>query len=75
MIIITDCGDPSPANGVLIKPYNTTTVGSEIRFQCIESNDLVSIDETFAVCEEDGNWNPDPAMYGCFTTSKFCIHK
>ena len=62
---MTDCGAPAAGRGVLIQPYNSTTVGSEVTFQCMDG--LIPEETKSAVCRLDGRWNPDPEMHVCGT--------
>ena len=50
---------------MLIQPYNSTTVGSEIKFQCMDG--LIPEEVKFAVSRLDGRWNPDPELHICGT--------
>ena len=68
----TDCGNPSPANGVSINPYTATTIGSAITFQCKDG--LIPVEEVSASCGMDGEWHPDPSLHVCGndSTGKLC---
>ena len=64
------CGTPSFASRVDVEPFNSTTVGSEIVYQC--QSGFLPEGRMTSVCGEDGRWNPDPAtlmrkgkMYAC----------
>ena len=48
------CGAPSFASGVIVEPFGSTTVGSEIHYQCQTPEQ-----RTMLLCGEDGTWNPD----------------
>ena len=57
------CGAPSFSTGVTVAPFNSTTVGSEIVYQC--QSGLLPEGRMTSVCREDGMWNPDPATLLC----------
>ena len=57
------CGTPTFANPVDVEPFSSTTVGSEIAYQC-QSGFLPEGRRT-SVCGEDGRWSPDPATLIC----------
>ena len=57
------CGTPSFAGHVDVEPFNNTTVGSEVAYQC--QSGLQPEGRMTSVCEEDGKWNPDPATLMC----------
>ena len=57
------CGSPSFASGVDVEPFNSTTVGSEIVYQC--QSGFLPEGGVSSVCREDGMWNPDPATLLC----------
>ena len=50
------CGATSFGSGVIVEPFSSTTVGSEILYQCQTG---FPPEETL-LCGEDGRWNPDP---------------
>ena len=58
---LVSCGTPSFAVRVDEEPFNSTTVGSEIAYQC-QSGFLPKGRRT-SVCGEDGRWTPDPNIY------------
>ena len=53
-----DCGAPSLSCGVIVEPFSSTAVGSELVYQC-QSGFLPEGRRTL-LCGEDGRWNPDP---------------
>ena len=57
------CGTPSFAGRVDVELFNSTTVGSEIVYQC-QSGHLPEGRMT-SVCGVDRRWNPDPATLMC----------
>ena len=57
------CGEPSFASGVAVEPYNSTTVGSEIFYQCQPG--LQPEGRRTSVCGSNGRWNLDPAILLC----------
>ena len=61
--IVVSCGTPSFSGRVGVEPFNSTTVGSEIAYQC-QSGFLPEGRRT-SVCAGDGRWNPDPATLMC----------
>ena len=65
-ILITtsvSCGTPSFCGRVDIELFNSTTVGSEIVYQC--QSGLLPEGRMTSVCGGDGRWNPDPATLMC----------
>ena len=74
------CGTPTFAGRVDVELFNSTTVGSEIVYQC--QSGLLPEGRMTSVCGGDGRWNPDPATlmckgktYVCITRqTKFCWH-
>ena len=57
------CGPPSFAGRVNVEPVTSTTVGSEIHYQC--QTGLLPEGNITSVCGGDGRWNPDPATLMC----------
>lgn len=55
-----NCSDPTPASGVIVRPYNTTAVGSIIYYHCQKQGLVLS-----SSCDEDGMWSPDPSQLIC----------
>ena len=51
------------ARRVDVELFNSTTVGSEIVYQC--QSGLLPEGGVTSVCREDGRWNPDPATLLC----------
>ena len=41
-----------------MEPFGSTTVGSEIHYQC--QSGFIPEQRTMLLCGEDGRWNPDP---------------
>ena len=62
-LFLVSCGTPSLAGHVDLELLNSTTVGSEIVYQC-QSGFLPERRMT-SVCGRDGRWNPDPATLLC----------
>ena len=58
-----NCGTPSFSTGVTVEPFNSTTVGSEIVYQC--QSGFLPEGGVSSVCREDGMWNPDSATLLC----------
>ena len=54
---------PSFASRVDVEPFNSTTVGSEVAYQC--QSGLQPEGRMTSVCSRDGRWNPDPATLMC----------
>ena len=67
MCAANDCGDPAPANNVVIGSYSSTLAGSSVTFQCADG--LVPSGVETAVCGNDGRWTPDPANHACSSSS------
>ena len=57
-----DCRTPTPVNGV-IHEYNSTTVGSEVFYQCQQRGLTPSVPSS--VCGEGERWSPDPSQVVC----------
>ena len=57
------CGTPSFASRVDVEPFNSTTVGSQIVYQC--QSGLLPEGRMTSVCGGEGRWNPDPATLMC----------
>ena len=57
------CGTPTFAGRVDVESFTSTTVGSEIVYQC--QSGLLPEGRITAVCREDGRWNPDPVNLLC----------
>ena len=57
------CGTPSFSNGVTVEPFSSTTVGSEIVYEC-QSGRLPE-GRRISVCGEDGRWYPDANIFMC----------
>ena len=57
------CGTPSFSTGVTMEPFNSTTVASEIVYQC--QSGLLPEGRRISVCDGDGRWNPDPNIFMC----------
>ena len=72
------CGTPSFAGRVDVELFNSTTVGSEIAYQC--QSGLLPEGMMTSLCGGDGRWNPDTTTLMCkgktyvlFTRqTKFC---
>ena len=62
------CGAPSFVNGMTVEPFCSTTVGSEIFYQC--QSEVLPEERTTLLCGEDGRWNPDPQ--GLCTGKPYC---
>ena len=58
-----NCGVPTLASGVAVRPFNTTTVSSVIFYQCLQP-DFIPSNES-SVCGEDEMWSPDPSQVMC----------
>ena len=52
------CGATSFASGVIVEPFSSTTVGSEIHYQC--ETGVLTEERMTLLCREDGRWSPDP---------------
>ena len=52
------CGAPFFTNGVIVEPFWSTTVGSEIYYQC--QTGVLPEERMILLCGEDGKWNSDP---------------
>ena len=73
-ILITpsvSCGTPSLADRVDLELFNSTTVGSEIVYQC--RSGLQPEGRMTSVCGGDGRWNPDPTTLICKGKLYFAI--
>ena len=57
------CGTPSLAGRVDLELFNSTTVGSEIVYQC--QSGFLPEGRMTSVCGSEGRWNPDPATLMC----------
>ena len=57
------CGTPSFASRVDVEPFNSTSVGPEIAYQC--QSGLLPEGRITSVCGGEGRWNPDPATLMC----------
>ena len=57
------CGTPTFARRVDIELFNSTTVGSQIVYQC--QSGLLPEGRMTSVCGGDGRWNPDPTTLIC----------
>ena len=58
-----DCNPPSlPSNGI-IYPYTSTIEGAVVNFVCQKSALDLEENVSMAVCNEHGNWDPDPAEF------------
>ena len=57
------CGTPSFAGRVDVELFNSTTVGSQIVYQC--QSGFLPDGRMTSVCGGDGRWNPDPATLIC----------
>ena len=55
-----DCGAPFAATGVTVEPFNNTKFGSLITFHCDGSNITAT-----AICDNTGEWDPNPASFNC----------
>ena len=51
------CGAPSFTSGVIVEPFGSTTVGSEIHYQC--QPEFIPEQRSMLLCGEDGRWNPN----------------
>ena len=57
------CGAPSFAGRVGVEPFSSTTVGSEIVYQC--QSGLLPEGRMTSLCGGDGKWNPDTTTLMC----------
>ena len=57
------CEDPTFDSDVVVEPFSSTIVGSEIAYEC--QSGLLPEGRMTSVCGEDGRWNPDPATLMC----------
>ena len=57
------CGTPSFAGRVDVEPFNSTTVGSQIVYQC--QSGFLPEGRMTSVCGGDRRWNLDPATLIC----------
>ena len=64
------CGTPSFASHVDLEPITSTTVTSEIVYQC--QSGLLPEGNMTSVCGEDGMWNPNPATLMCKGKTYVC---
>ena len=63
-MFIVDCFHPIvPINGS-INPYNVTTIGSKITFQC-NAGFYPSIAKTSVCNNRSGKWDPAPELHMC----------
>ena len=60
---LVSCGTPSFAGRTNVEAFNSTTVGSEIVYQC--QSGFLPEGRMTAVCGEDGRWNPHPDTLMC----------
>ena len=67
---LVSCGTPSFAIRVDVEPFNSTTVGSQIVYQC--QSGLLPEGRMTSVCRGDGRWNPDPATLLCEGKTHVC---
>ena len=65
------CGAPYFAGRVEVEPFSSTTVGSEIAYQC--QSGLLPEGRMTSVCGEDGRWNPDTTILICKGKTCVCI--
>ena len=63
LLLLVSCGTPSFAGRVDVEPFSSTTVGSEIAYQC--QSWLLPEGRMTSVCGGDGMWNPEPATLIC----------
>ena len=64
------CGTPSFTGRVDEEPFSSTTVGSEIAYQC--QSGLLPEGRMTSVCRGDGRWDPNPATLTCEGKSYTC---
>ena len=57
------CGAPFVASGVIIEHFTDAYSGALITYHCEESDTLFT-----AVCGNNGEWDPDPALLKCEKT-------
>ena len=57
MLIILDCGDPSPTNGIAILPTGST-YGEVAFIKCNDSFVLQGLEHL--TCEDGGTWSSNP---------------
>ena len=62
LVSVLTCGAPVLASGVIGR-YNTTTVSSEVFYQCQKAEFAPS--EPRSKCGEDVKWTPDPSQVVC----------
>ena len=60
---LVSCGTPTFAGRVNVELFNSTTVGSEVVYQC--QSGLLPEGNMTSVCGEDGRWKLDPATLIC----------
>ena len=63
MIFISQFFAPFTNPNVTFEPYQSTTEGSIISFQCTPG--FIPEGRVMSVCGGDGRWNPDPDQYSC----------
>ena len=63
------CGAPSFSSGVTVEQFISTTVGSEIFYQCQPG--FLPEGRRTLLCGGDGRWNPDPR--DLCTGNLFCL--
>ena len=63
LFLSVSCGTPSFAGRVNVEPFSSTTVGSEIAYQC--QSGLLPEGRMTSGCGGGGLWNPDPATLMC----------
>ena len=69
---VVNCSAPSPLAHGSIDPYTSTVEGAKVTFQCDEGFSPSGL--MTAVCQADGNWEPDPATIVCTTSGIILIH-
>ena len=63
-ITAANCGPPSPPPSGYIFPYISTIDGAVVNFVCQASAyDLEEENITVAVCNNQGEWDPNPAEF------------
>ena len=64
------CGTPFFTGHVDEEPFSSTTVGSQIAYQC--QSGLLPEGRMTSVCRGDGRWDPNPATLMCEGKSYTC---
>ena len=66
MISVVNCGEPvgSPSNATLVTSEQTTTIGSELVYNCDDEDMVVTSGNLTILCEGDGRWSDNPPVCG-----------